>query len=95
MEKGKNRAIDQRRTKLLRQYNLAARQGDNSEAQDILKRIEEFNARNPNDAIDASTIRRSMKQFARTSSEMRSGVTYSKRYLPVFEESMREYGDDE
>jgi hypothetical protein len=95
MEKGKNRAIDQRRTKLLRQYNLAARQGDNSEAQDILKRIEEFNARNPSAAINASTIRRSMKQFARTSAEMRSGVTYSKRYLPVFEESMREYGDDE
>lgn len=91
VEKGKERAVTQKRTKLLRQYYMAVREGDAQEAQSILNDISEFNQRNPTVAIDGKTIQRSMKQHARTSAQMYNGVTYSKRYLPEFLESAREY----
>ena len=94
VEKGKERYVTERRTKLLRQYYLAIREGDSDEAENIMQDIQEFNQRNPTLAITGSTISRSMKQHGRTSAQMYNGVTYSKQYLPKFLESVREYEDE-
>jgi len=91
VEKGKERAVTQRRTKLLREYYMATKEGDADEARSVLEEISEFNQRHPTVAIDAKTIRNSMKQHTRTTAQMYSGVTYNKRYLPEFLESVREY----
>ena len=49
--------------------------------EDVLEEITEFNLRNPNFAMNGSTIARSIAQHARTTEEVKTtgGVTYSRR----------------
>ena len=94
VEKGKERYVTERRTKLLRQYYLAIREGDADEAENVMRDIQEFNQRHPTIGITGESILRSMKQHGRTTSQMYKGVTYNKQYLPEFLESMREYDDE-
>ena len=90
-QKGLERNKNERRSKLMKQYYMAVREGDAREAQQVMEEIGEFNQRNPAFAVTADSLRRSMRQHARTTSQMYGGVTYSKRYMPEFMEAMREY----
>jgi hypothetical protein len=95
VEKGKERAVNETRTKLLRQLYLSTREGDSEGTSEIMEKIAKFNERHPTLAITSSSLRRSMKQHARTTAQMYNGVTYSKKYLPEFLRSRAEYGDDD
>ena len=94
IEKGKERAVNEKRTSLLRKFNLAINEGDSDTVNDLLGEMQEFSQRHPANAITADTVRRSRAQFNRTSAEMRGGVRYSKKYMSEFEQSMREYDEE-
>ena len=90
-EKGNERRIVQQKTKMLREYYVAARMGDSGEMSDVMERIIKFNSKHPGVAITGDTISRSMKQHARTSAEMYHGVTFNKRLRPEIMQSIQEY----
>jgi len=84
-------AINNRRTKLLRKRNMARREGDFQEVNEIDRAIMEFNQSLPRGAeksiISSDTKRRSAASFGRTTGKMRGGMTYT----PFMEKSLREY----
>jgi len=84
-------AINSRRTKLLRQRNMARKEGDFEEVYEIDRLIEEFNASLPSGAsksrITNETKKRSFASFGRTTLKMRGGMTYT----PFMEESLNEF----
>ena len=73
IEKG----VTNRRTKLLRKYYIAKRNGDWGERAKVLREIKEFNRQHRGALIRPETIDRSMKQHMKTSIEMYNGVTIS------------------
>jgi hypothetical protein len=84
-------AINSRRTKLLRQRNMARKEGDFAEVYEIDRLIEEFNVSLPSGAskskITNETKKRSFASFGRTTLKMRGGMTYT----PFMEESLNEF----
>jgi hypothetical protein len=84
-------AINSDRSKLLRQRNMAVREGDFEEVRNIDRKIEEFNKGLPKGAeksrITADTKSRSLRAFGRTTDKMRGGMTYT----PFMERSLKEY----
>lgn len=84
-------AINSRRGKLLRQRNMAVREGDFEEVRNIDRKIEEFNKGLPKGAeksrITADTKSKSLRAFGRTTDKMRGGMTYT----PFMERSLKEY----
>ena len=78
-------AVGVRRTKLLRQYYVAMRMGDFSEAQDALRAMVEFSRKHPAAAITPDTIRRSMNQHMERSATMYNGVSFS----PMMREAIK------
>ena len=73
-----DRAAGEERTKLLRNYYIAKRNGDEDGAAQVVAKMEEFNQRHPGARITGETVRNSMAQHIRTSREMVSGITLSK-----------------
>ena len=84
-------AINSDRSKLLRQRNMAMREGDFEEVRNIDRKIEEFNKGLPKGAeksrITADTKSRSLRAFGKTTDKMRGGMTYT----PFMERSLKEY----
>lgn len=76
--KSHDRDTLERRTKLLRKYYIAMRNGDSSEASDVLADIVKFSQRHPGSAITGETIQNSMAQHMKTTQEMYHGITLSK-----------------
>jgi hypothetical protein len=72
------RATIEERTKLLRNYYIAKRNGDDDGVAEVVAKMDDFNQRHPGARIDANTVRNSMAQHARTSREMVSGISISK-----------------
>jgi hypothetical protein len=89
-----DRAAGEERTKLLRNYYIARRHGDEAEAAAIMKKMEDFNKRHPGARIDADTVRNSMAQHIKTSKEMVSGVLYSKQMRAELLRNRAEYEGD-
>jgi len=75
--KGIDRAVNSRRTNLLRQYYVSMRMGDSDGMRDTLREIVEFSRRHPSAAISPDTIRRSIAQHMKTSQTMFNGITIS------------------
>lgn len=73
-----DRTTNEQRTKMLRHYYMAVRTGDQDGAQQVMKKIMEFNAKHPGAAITADTIIRSMRQHMKTTATMYHGITISK-----------------
>lgn len=96
-EKKIDRAANEEKTKLLRQYYIALRMGDQSGVQSTAEKMQKFNTRHPSNAITTDTIANSLAQHMKTSREMVSGVLYSKNMRPeIMRELARfEEGDDE
>jgi hypothetical protein len=90
-----DRAAGEERTKLLRNYYIAKRNGDDAAAADVLEKMEDFNKRHPGAGISADTIRNSMAQHIKTSKEMVSGVLYSKQMRAELLRNRAEYDSDE
>ena len=76
--KNKDRRATTERTKMLRDYYIASRNGDYDGAADTLEDMIKFSTRHPEFAITAATIQSSIAQHMRTSQEMYHGVTLSK-----------------
>jgi len=88
-----SRSVDEERTKLLKQYYIATRQGDDVSGaiEDIIKFNKKHGGKGPKVAITPETIQKSMKQHARTSVEMYNGVVLSpvlKQYLLSLEREL-------
>ena len=88
-----SRTIDEERTRLLKKYYIATRLGD--DMSDAIKDIDDFNRRHAGKGakvrITPETIRKSMKQHARTSVDMYNGVVLSpvlKQYLLSLEREL-------
>jgi hypothetical protein len=93
-----DRAANEEKTKLLRQYYIALRMGDQDGVQSTAEKMQKFNARHPSNAITTDTIANSLAQHMKTTQEMVSGVLYSKKMRPeIMRELARfeEGGDDE
>ena len=81
VDKRIDKAVNTRRTKLLREYYLAKRSNDFGAIQNISEEMREFNQDNPDFPITPDTIDRSLKQHERTSDVTKQfgGVTISPR----------------
>ena len=73
--------VNSRKTKLLRRRNMAIREGNMDELQEVERLIVEYNAGLPQDAdtskkrITGKTKDNSLRTFGRTTSDMRGGIT--------------------
>jgi hypothetical protein len=81
-------AVREKRTKLLRKYNMAMEDRDFAEVREILKDMREFSREYPDSAIEASTLSRSLKGFQQRSDEMIGGVSFNQ-----LERARREIGE--
>ena len=89
--KGIDRAVNAKRTRLLRQYYVATRMGDSDERNNLMKKIRAFNNRHRTARIDGDSLRRSMRQHMETSATMYNGVTLSPNMRRVLDESRDEW----
>ena len=91
-----DRNIAERRTKILRKYYKSLRDGDTDSLRETVSELNEFNARNPEVAITAETIERSLAQHARTSVQtgQLGGITINRRRMAEVMRSNEEFGDD-
>jgi hypothetical protein len=85
----------ERRTKLLRKYYVAMRNGDSSEASDVLSDMLKFSQRHPGVAITGDTIQNSMAQHMKTTQEMYHGITLSKGMRNELLQMASEYEDED
>ena len=75
--------VNGRKTKLLRRRNMAIREGNRDDLQEVERLIREYNAGLPQDAdtrkkiITEKTKEQSRKTFERTTGDMRGGITTS------------------
>jgi hypothetical protein len=93
--KGIDRAVNEKKTKLLRQFYVASRMGDTDTAENIMEEIRKFSIRHPGVAITLATILKSMKQHMRTSATMYHGITLSKGMMPALMANIAEYEDED
>lgn len=99
MGKRIDRAANEERTNLLREYYVTLKAGDGEGLVEVMERMGEFSAKHPSAAITASTIKRSIAQHFKTSSEMYHGVQFSRNMrnevLTKLYEYEEEYEGDE
>ena len=83
------------RTKLLRNFYIATRNGDGQERASVMQKMLEFNKKHPTAAITPDTIDNSMAQHMKTSAEMYHGITINKSLRPELMRNIREYDDED
>jgi len=89
--KGFERTVTKEQKKLLLNYYMAARVGDNAEMQELSERMADFNKRHPSIAITADTLQKSMRGHAQAAAEKYHGVTFNKRLRPEIMQSVQEF----
>ena len=87
-----DRAVNERRTKLLKRFYVATRMGD--DVDDILEEMYKFNDRHPQHSINGESILRSMKMHYMSSAKMHNGVTLSPKNRSMLLEFSNEYWGD-
>jgi len=92
-EKNIERRALKERTKMLRDYYIAARVGDSKGMSDAVGDMLKYSNRHPTHAITAETIQSSMAQHMKTSQEMYHGVTLNKKLRPELLQNAAEYDD--
>jgi hypothetical protein len=90
-EKGVERKALKNRSKYLKEYYMAIRNGDIDGAADALAEMAKFNTKHPTAAITAETIKNSMRQHMQTSATMYHGVTFNKRLRPELLQDAAEF----
>jgi len=83
-----DKAVNNTRTKLSRDYYIALRENDVEKHMETIKKIQKFNARHPEASITVDSLKRSLKQHMRTTGGMYHGVTLS----PIYRSPMMELG---
>jgi hypothetical protein len=91
--KGIEKALDQRRSRLLGKLWLAQQAGDYEAFADLGDEIVKFNAANPSEAIDEKTIRRSFAQREKAASRAERGIIVSPKREYLLEKTA--YLDEE
>ena len=95
MTKKIDKAVNKKRTNLLRRYYIAVRMGDTEEARDIIRDITKFNRKHRSFGISAETVHKSVTTHARTSATMYNGITMTPKMRGVLRQHQDEYwGDD-
>jgi hypothetical protein len=84
-----DRAVNERRTKLLKKFYVATRMGDDTE--DLIEDIVKYNNRHPQHAISTDSILRSLKMHYMSSAKMHNGVTLSPKNRAMLLDHMNEY----
>jgi hypothetical protein len=90
-EKGVERKALKNRSKYLKEYYMAVRNGDTDGAANALAEMAKFNTKHPTAAITAETIKNSMRQHMQTSATMYHGVTFNKRLRPELLQDAAEF----
>jgi len=92
-EKAISRYETEHRTKMLREFYMASRQGDSEGVSKVMEQIQKWNAKHPYKgvAVTAETIRASMKQHMKETMMAQHGISISKARMPEFLRSMQEY----
>jgi len=94
VKQGERKTLEAR-TKLLRNFYIATRNGDGQERASVMQKMLEFNKKHPTYPISPDTIDNSMAQHMRTTSQMYHGITINKSLRPELMRNIREYDDDE
>ena len=95
MTKKIDKAVNKKRSNLLKRYWVAVRVGDTEEARDIIRDITKFNRKHRNFGISAETVHKSVTTHARTSETMYNGITMTSKMRGVLRQHQDEYwGDD-
>ena len=93
VEKRKERVLNEKRTDLLRKlYRAITEEGGGDGVSDVLEDITEFSKDNPYFSINGRTIKRSIRQHARTTQDVKTtgGVTFARRNRAAVERRMQE-----
>jgi hypothetical protein len=93
-EKNADKDANEERTKLLRRFYIATREGNNEDRQDTLDDMRKFGKKHPGMTITGDTIMNSMKQHMTTSSQMYHGVSFSKNMRVELLRDAAEYDGD-
>jgi hypothetical protein len=82
-DKGLERRLNTKRTDLMRDYYMAAKEGDIDSANELLEEMIAFSERNPTAAISGATLERSMRQHRVTDEIARQlgGITATQRSM--------------
>lgn len=82
-DKGLERRLNTKRTDLMRDYYMAAKEGDIDSANELLEEMIAFSERNPTAAITGDTLKRSMRQHRVTDEIARQlgGITATQRSM--------------
>jgi hypothetical protein len=86
------RVLDER-TKLLKKYYVATRNGDGEAAKDYMDDLMKLNSKHPG-LVTPDTILRSMQQHMRTSATMYHGITLNKLMRGELLQHASEYDKD-
>ena len=86
-----DKAVGKERSKLLKQYYVARRQGDYPESKKVFKDMLAFSKKHPSARINYESLKRSYKGHQRTTAKMHNGTTLSPMMKRVLEEQRKEY----
>jgi hypothetical protein len=89
--KGVEKAITTKRTRLTKQFYIANRMGDHETMGEVLKDIVAHNRRHPTAAINSEQIMKSVKSHMATSAKMHNGVTINPLMKYAIMKSNMEY----
>ena len=89
---GIDRAVNEERSNLLRQYYIAGRPEirDHHRKREVRQEMREFNRKHPSFRVEWEDIERSMKQHARTTKDMQDGLSLS----PAMRKALRSHRDN-
>jgi hypothetical protein len=89
-----DRVTNEERTKLLRKYYVARREGDSRGLRNTRRAMQEVNRKHPQHRITPDTIERSMKSHLATTRRMHHGVTFSPKNERFLKQEAKEYDDN-
>ena len=89
--KGVEKDIFQKQTKLLRQYNIAKRMGDNEDADGYKEKLKELNAKHPALNITQDTFDRSERAFKAATKRTIHGIQFSDKLKKEMMQKASEY----
>jgi hypothetical protein len=96
-EKGIDKTLSERSTKLKQKYYMAKRNGDTEGMADVRDKLLEMGAKHPELGINQGSVKgildRSMTAQERATKEMLNGVRYNKKRLAEVKASLAEYED--
>jgi hypothetical protein len=82
-DKGLERRLSTKRTDMMRDYYMAIKEGDTDTADELIQEMVEFSQRNPYNAIEGSTLERSINQHQVTDAVARrlGGISANNRTM--------------